>query len=117
LRVISRGSALKVGEAARDAIDNASSLDVDYVVEGSVQMRGGRLYVSAKMTEVETESYVWAHSYEGATNELVDIQRQISESIASRVRVTLGPGLHGYFERRRSPNSRAYAAYLEGQYY
>ena len=117
LRVISRGSVLQLRQAGNDPLKIAASLDVHYLVEGSVQVRDGRVRISAKMTDVRAGSYIWAHSYERNAARLADVQHELSEAIAEQIRVSLRPGLHDYFERRRAANPEAYAAFLKGQYH
>jgi adenylate cyclase len=40
-------------------------LQVDYVLEGSVQKKGDRLRIAAQLIDVHTNLQVWAEGYEG----------------------------------------------------
>lgn len=89
----------------------------DYVVEGSVQVKDGRLRVSVKMTDTRAQSYILAETREAELTGLPDLQRGITNAIASRVRIPLPPGGGDIVMRRRPASPEAYGAFLKGQYY
>ncbi len=117
LRVISRGSGIQVKESGRLPAETAADLKVDYIVEGTVQVRDDRIVVSAKMTNTHTQSYVWAQTLEKEVAALSDLEREITGAIASRIRLPQPPGMRDRIERRRAANGQAYGAFLKGQYY
>lgn len=117
LRVISRGSGIQFKESGRSPGQAAGGLNVDYVVEGTVRQDGARVWVSAKMTDVRSQSYVWAETREARLEALEDLERELTGAISSRIRIPLPPDSGQRVMRRRAANWQAYAAFLKGQYY
>jgi serine/threonine-protein kinase len=121
LRVISRGSAAQVAaqskEPGRPPFQLAADLQVDYIVEGSVQLRKGRAVISAKLTDTHTRSYVWARTQEVELGRLPDEAREMSRAIVSHIHVPLPPAMEGRQARRHAATWEAESAYLKGQYY
>jgi TolB-like protein len=117
LRVISRGSGIQVQESGRSPFQFAADLQVDYVVEGTVQTDAVGARVSAKMTDVHSQSYVWAATRETKLDALGDLERELTSAISSQIRIPLPPESGERVVRRRAANWQSYAAFLKGQYY
>ncbi|WP_321475700.1 TPR end-of-group domain-containing protein [uncultured Paludibaculum sp.] len=116
LRVISRGSAIQFNQTAGSRFQLAEGLGVDYIVEGAVRVVGTRATVSAKLTDVHTQSYVWAETRESDTGQLAELERNLATGIVSRIRLpapTHGPRMM----RKPASSPQAYGAFLRGQYY
>lgn len=117
LRVISRGSGIQFKESGRSPYQFAADLQVDYIVEGSVQAQEDQVRVSAKLTDVRTQSYVWAMTRETKREALGQLERELTGAISGRIRIPLPPRFGARIGRRRPANWQAYAAFLKGQYY
>jgi len=117
LRVISRGSGIEFKESGRSPFQFAADLQVDYIVEGTVHTDAVRARVSAKMTDVRTQSYVWAATREARLESIGELERELTDGISSRIRIPQPPDSRERVVRRRAANWKAYAAFLKGQYY
>lgn len=117
LRVISRGSGIQFKESGRSPAQLATDLRIDYIVEGTVQVKDGHARVSAKLTDTRSQSYVWAETRETEITALAELERGLTEAIASRVRLPLPPGGGDWVRRRRAATFESYGAFLKGQYY
>ncbi|MGJ5814626.1 tetratricopeptide repeat protein [Paludibaculum fermentans] len=117
LRVISRGSSIQFNESGGSRFERASSLGVDFIVEGSVRVTGPRASVSAKLTDVRTQSYLWADTRETETAKLTDLERELTRAILSRIRVPGPPPGARRAPQRPAGSPQAYGAFLKGQYY
>jgi TolB-like protein/predicted nucleic acid-binding protein len=117
LRVISRGSSLRFKESGRTPAQFASDLQVDYVLEGTVQLKQERVVVSAKLTDTHSQSYVWAQTQESELKKLPDFERELSSAIASRIHVPLPPPGAEHMPRKRAATLESYSAFLKGQYF
>src|SRR5215468_2429761 len=71
-----RGSPPDLGRMARE-------LDVRYVVEGSVRRQGGRIRISAQLTDTETGSHVWADRFDRDADEIFKVQDEVVQRIVS----------------------------------
>ncbi|MGC4050080.1 MAG: hypothetical protein QM757_11905 [Paludibaculum sp.] len=117
LRVISRGSSIQFNETTGSRFERASSLGVDYIVEGSVRVTGTRASVSAKLTDVRTQSYLWADTRETDIARLTELERDLTQAIRARIRVSAPPPGAPRIPRRPAGSPQAYGAFLKGQYY
>jgi serine/threonine-protein kinase len=117
LRVISRGSSIQFNETGGSRFERASSLGVDYIVEGSVRVTGARASVSAKLTDVHTQSYLWADTREADTAKLTDLEHDLTRAILARIRLPAPPPGIRRPPQRPANSPQAYGAFLKGQYY
>jgi adenylate cyclase len=60
---------------------------------------------------------LWAHSYERDIGDVVELQADIAQAIASEVRTALTPEQRKRLSAKVTTNPSAYEAYLKGRYY
>ncbi len=115
LRVIARTSAFAVGRMGLDVREAGSRLDVGTILEGSVRRAGPRVRVTAQLVSTSDGAHVWSERYDRELTDVLQLEDEIAQAIAARLRVELaGAG------RRQPPpvaSAEAYTAYLEGRYY
>ncbi|NIN37404.1 MAG: hypothetical protein GTO67_01370, partial [Gammaproteobacteria bacterium] len=70
-----KGQALNVREIGRD-------LGVAYVLEGSVQRAGNRVRITVQLIETANGAHLWAEKYDGAVDDIFDLQDRITEQVA-----------------------------------
>jgi adenylate cyclase len=79
--------AYKTSAAADGIIDTPISaykqLGANYVVEGSVQRSPDRIRVSARMVDARENQHLWAQNYDRNPDDIISIQDEIAELIAS----------------------------------
>lgn len=85
LRVISRTSVMRFAGSRQPVARIAADLGVGYILEGSVQRQQGRVRVNVQLIRARSDEHVWAHTYDGALDNLFDLQTHISREIARRV--------------------------------
>lgn len=112
LKVIARTSAFAFKGRPEDIRTIAEVLGVANILEGSVRTDGNRVRVTAQLITAFDGSHLWSGRYDRDVNDILTIQDEIAQSIATALRTKLrGPG------ERRPANAEAYHAYLEGRYY
>ena len=99
-------SAAKIGE----------ELDVEYLLEGSVQAESGRLRVTSKLIRARDQVQVWAESYDSEPGSMLELQRELSAAIARQVRLRLSPERLTSLALRYTRNAAAYDLYLRGRH-
>ena len=113
LFVIARNSSFTYRGSAIDIRRVGLELGVRYVLEGGVRRTGAKLRINAQLIDVESRSHLWAERYDGAMDDLFELQDRIASSIAG----ALVPSLErAEIERaRRKPPERldAYDLYLQ----
>jgi len=77
LHVISRTSVMRYKKTNRSLREIASELNVDAVIEGSVQLAGGRIRVTAQLIEAETDQHLWANNYDRDLSDILVLQSEV----------------------------------------
>jgi TolB-like protein/Tfp pilus assembly protein PilF len=120
LRVISRTSVMQYKGVRSPLKDVARALNVDAVLEGSVQRVGDRVRISVDLVHVATDRHVWVNSYERDVGDVLALQSEVARTIAREVQAQLTPQEEAGFAAAAAAmplNSAAQDAYLQGRYY
>jgi adenylate cyclase len=111
LRVASRMTAFCFGSQSADVREIGRRLNVQTVLEGSVRKAGDQLRITVQLVKTADGYHLWSRQYDRRLEDLFEIQREIADSIASALSVTL---------KRKSPSEkqkvdpRAYDLFLRG---
>ena len=95
--------------SAQDVIAAGRTLQVDYVLAGSVHRIGGRDRVQLQLLHAATAREVWSGAVDVAASDLIALEAAISGRIASAFEATSAPG------RGRTEDPLAFQAYLQGR--
>jgi TolB-like protein len=93
-----------------DPREIAEALDVRYLVNGSVRSEGGRVRVTVRLTDTETNTDIWSSpAYDRDLADVFAVQDEITESVVGElgVRFSAFP--------RRAVAAEAYEAFLRGR--
>ena len=116
LRVISRNSVMNYKGTKKSMSQIGNELDVDGVLEGSVQKAGGRVRISTELVEAATDRHLWAKSYEGDARDVLSLQSQVARSVADAVKATLSPAERARLSQTATVNPEAHELFLKGAY-
>ena len=83
LLVISRNSSFKYKGQVVNVREAARTLDVQYVVEGSVRKSGGRVRITVQLIDGETDRHIWAERYDRELEDIFAIQDEVTRSIVA----------------------------------
>jgi serine/threonine-protein kinase len=119
LRVISRTSVMRFkGARPQGGLQEiARQLDVDAVIEGSVLRAGDRVRITAQLIGVVPERHLWARNYERDLRDVLALQAEVAQAIASEIKIKLTPQEQARLARARPVSPEAHEAYLKGRYY
>jgi serine/threonine protein kinase/TolB-like protein/Tfp pilus assembly protein PilF len=118
LRVISRTSAMHYKGANKKLLPEiARELDVDVVVEGSVERAGNQVRITAQLIEAPTDRHLWAKSYERDLRDVLGLQDDVAQAIASEVRIKLTPQEQARLIAAHPVNVEAHDDYLKGRFF
>jgi TolB-like protein/Tfp pilus assembly protein PilF len=112
LFVIARNSSFVYKGAAVDVRRVGRELGVRYVLEGGVRKAGSRLRISAQLLEAETGAHLWADTYDGALEDVFDLQDQITEKVVGVVEPSLQRSEIERSRRKHPESLDAYDLYL-----
>jgi TolB-like protein/Tfp pilus assembly protein PilF len=110
--VIARNSSFTFKGKAVDVRTVGRELGARYVLEGSVRKGGNRLRITAQLIESETGNHLWAEKYDGALEEVFDLQDRITEGVAGAIEPSLRQAEVERARRKRPENLDAYDLYL-----
>jgi TolB-like protein/DNA-binding winged helix-turn-helix (wHTH) protein len=111
VRVAGRRSAYVFKGKRNDLRDVGSRLNVEAVVEGSVQRSGDRTHVTVELNRTRDGFTVWSQTYDGTTADWIQIESQIASSIARALARKLSPT-----DAPAAHDPEAHALYLEARY-
>jgi TolB-like protein len=117
LRVAARTSSFAFEGQNLDARTIAQKLNVRTVLEGSVRTAEGRVRIEVDLINASNGYQIWARSYERPLQDILALQSDIAQSIAS----SLTPELAGAPLRKTLPKAisidpNIYRTYLEAQF-
>jgi len=103
--------------ADKDPIQSGRDLDVDAVVEGTIQTATDRIRVSVRLLRVRDGKLLLAQTFDVAKDNAFALEDSISERVASTLSLPLGSQQQNIQHERHPANPVAYADYLRGTYY
>ncbi len=117
LRVISRTSAMHYKGSNKSLPEIAKELNVDAVVEGTVQRSGEHVHVRAQLIYAASDSHLWAADYDRDSRDILDLQSEVARAIASEVRIKITPAEQRLLVPKRTVARAAIDNYLQGRYF
>jgi adenylate cyclase len=87
--VIARTSAFTYKGRRANVRGVGIELGVAYVLEGSVQKVANRLRIFVQLIETEGGAHVWSSRYDGAVEEVFDLQDRITEQVAGALQPSI----------------------------
>jgi serine/threonine protein kinase/Tfp pilus assembly protein PilF len=117
LQVVSRRSVFAFKGRHDDVRSIGSMLGVSTILEGTVQLAGERLRLTARLTNVDDGRTIWSERYDRDMHDVFAIQDEISSTIVETLRGTLFVHLGEAVHTRYSRNVRAYNLYLKGRFH
>jgi TolB-like protein/tetratricopeptide (TPR) repeat protein len=116
LKVIARYAMLPYKTSRKPVREIARELDVETILEGSVQKEGDRIRVNAQLINARDGSHIWADLYDRKVASVFDVQDEISLTIVKSLEIKLTPGAEASLGAGRPRSVEAYEYYLKGQY-
>jgi adenylate cyclase len=112
LFVIARNSSFVYKGNAVDVRQVGRELGVRYVLEGGVRKAGTRVRITAQLLEAETGAHLWADRFDGALEDVFELQDQITERVIGVVEPSLRQSEIERSRRKHPENLDAYDLYL-----
>ena len=114
LFVIARNSSFTYKGRAVDIKEVARYLGVRYVVEGSVRKAGNRVRITAQLIDAASGNHLWADRFDGALDDIFDLQDQITEQIVVAVEPEIEAHERKQARRKRPENLDAWKLFQRG---
>jgi DNA-binding winged helix-turn-helix (wHTH) protein/Tfp pilus assembly protein PilF len=104
-------------DTTEDSAAVGRKLRVGAVLEGNLQMAGGRLRITVQLVGVIEGSPLWAQKFNIPFTDIFDVQDTIAERVASALLLKLNQNEKSSLVRRYTDNAEAYAFYLKGRFH
>jgi TolB-like protein len=114
LFVIDRSSSFTYKGRAVDVKHVGRELGIRYVLEGSVRKAGNRVRIAGQLINAETGAHLWADRFEGALQDMFDLQDRMTSSIVGAIAPKLQSAEIKRARRKPTENLGAYDYYLRG---
>jgi TolB-like protein/cytochrome c-type biogenesis protein CcmH/NrfG len=114
LKVISRTSTQQYQGKPRNLIEIAKQLGVANILEGSVQKAGDQVRVNVQLVNAQTDSHLWAETYDRKLTDIFGVESEIAKGIAESLQAKLTGREEQALAVKPTNNLEAYDAYLRG---
>src|ERR1041385_6684871 len=117
LKVISRMSTQQYQSKPGNLSEIANQLGVANIVEGSVQKAADHVRVNVQLINAQTDSQLWADTYDRKLSDIFDVESEIARTIAESLKAKLTSREKEALAAKPTSNPEAYDAYLRGLAY
>ena len=93
VEVTSRTSVMPFRERRVPLSTIASTLGVDAVVEGRVQVTGSRLWVEVRLVDAKRDRKVWVDEFAGDTSDRRELERRVAAALVRVLETRFGTGV------------------------
>jgi tetratricopeptide (TPR) repeat protein len=100
-----------------DPVAAGRDLQVDSVLEGSIQTAGDRLRTTVRLLHVSDGSTLWADTFDELLAGIFTVQDSISQRVAEALALELTETQRSLLTRRHTSDSEAYQLYLHGRFF
>jgi adenylate cyclase len=115
--VVARASAFAFRGKEVDVREVGRRLNVETVVEGTIQNVGDRLRVTARLIDAGNGYQFWSERFDRKLSDVFEIQDEITHAIVKQLKVQILGKDRGTVRANRRENLEAYNLYLKGRYY
>ena len=84
------------------------------VLEGSIQKVADQVRVNVQLINAQTDSHLWAESYDRKLTDIFGVESEIAKGIAESLQAKLTGGEQRALAVKPTNNAEAYDAYLRG---
>ena len=116
LRVISRTSVVHYKGTRKTVPEIARELNVDAVLEGTVEREQSRVRITAQLIAASPERHLWAEKYEASLSDILTVQDSVARAVAQAIQVKVTQQERSLLSTPRAVDPESYEAYLKGRY-
>jgi serine/threonine protein kinase/Flp pilus assembly protein TadD len=117
LRVMPRTSVMQYRNAPKALTDIARELNVDAVIQGSVQRIADRVQIKLELIQPSTDRHLWSENYDRELRDVLTIQNEVAKAVTQAVQIKLTQQEQLRLAGSRQIDPVAYDYFLRGKYY
>lgn len=115
LKVIGRTSSFQYKGKDFDARTIGEKLNVNIILEGSIQKSGNILRIITKLISVKGDSTIWSQRFDKESKDIFAIQDSIANKIVEKLKITLSDSEKPRLTKKQT-DPEVYSLYLKGLY-
>ncbi len=115
LKVIGRTSSFQYKGKDFDARTIGEKLNVNIILEGSIQKSGNRLRIITKLISVKEDSTIWSQQFDKESQDIFAIQDSIANKIVEKLKITLSSEEKPRLAKHHT-DPEVYSLYLKGMH-
>ena len=115
LRVAGRTSSFAYKKQNMDIRKIGAALNVANVLEGSVRKHGNKVRITAQLIQASDGYHLWSQTYNGALDDVFELQEKIAHKIAAALEAVLGGGANDRLAKVLTDSPEAYDLFLRGR--
>ena len=115
LKVCARASSFQDKGKNIDIKEEGRKLGVRTVLEGSLQLQGDRIIITAQLINVEDGFHFWSEKYNENMDDIFALQDKIVNAIAEKLKITLLEKDRQKAAKKPTTSIEAYGLYLKGR--
>jgi TolB-like protein len=116
LTVISRSSVEQFREDRPTTPEIANKLNVDYIVEGSVQKVNNQVVIFAQLIHAKSDKHLWSEKYNRNLTDVFKIQAEITQIVANKLQTIITPDVKERIDAPLTSNMDAYDNFLRARH-
>jgi len=117
LKVRSISTVRKYADLQQDPVAAGRELQVEAVLDGSIQRVGDRVRVTVRLLNVQDGTSLWADKFDEPFTNIFALQDSISERVAAALPLNLSGEEKARLSRHYTENTEAFQLYLKGRYF
>ncbi len=117
LRVISRTSADLYKDSGKSLSQIARELDVDALIEGSVQRSEDEVRITLQLIDGRTDRHLWSRSFQRELGDVLTLQGEVARAIAHEIQQTVTPEVEARLARDRAADPEAVRLWVVGNHH
>ena len=115
LTVIANESALKFKDSTQSPNEIGQALRVGTIVTGTIQTGGGKVQISIRSIDSNTEEVGWSGVFDNGVDQFIDLQNQIATELATELKGGLAEAETQQLAQKATSNPAAQEQYLAGR--
>lgn len=108
---------MRYAEAPTDALVAGRSLEVDAVLDGSLQRDEQNLRLTLQLVSTATGAQLWARQFDQTFSNVFALQDAVSAQVVKTLTTEFARRANEQPQQRPTENAAAYEAYLRGRFY
>lgn len=110
-------SVIRYADSTPEVIKIGREINVDAILEGSIQKADGRIRVSVRLYRVSDGALLWAENFDERDTDIFALQDSISEKVAKSLSLELNTDERDKLKKRYTENIEAYHLYNKGRFF